>query len=125
VILLGSSLGGSAAIELTARHPEMVSRLILNDIGPYIPKKRRQRRSQTLARHYVLPRARGPAAQDRRLAEERRPDQRRHPLQRDLPPDALVRRGGGRVYRHDVRALQAFRTDAQEEPRPVGACGAR
>jgi len=54
VILLGSSLGGSAAIELTARNPNLVSALILNDIGPYIPKKRRKRRSETLARHYVF-----------------------------------------------------------------------
>ena len=46
VIVLGSSLGGSAAIELTAKHPALVSRLILNDIGPFIPKNRRKRRSQ-------------------------------------------------------------------------------
>src|SRR3954467_4955714 len=43
VILLGSSMGGSAAIDLAARHPKLVSRLILNDIGPFIPKGRRQR----------------------------------------------------------------------------------
>ena len=54
VIVLGSSLGGSAAIEFAARNPSMVTKLILNDIGPYIPKKRRARRSQTLARHYVV-----------------------------------------------------------------------
>ena len=54
VVLLGSSLGGSAALDLVAHHPKMVSRLILNDIGPFIPKGRRKRRSQTLARHYVF-----------------------------------------------------------------------
>ena len=48
VVLLGSSLGGSAAIELAARYPKMVAKLILNDIGPYIPVGRRRRRSQTL-----------------------------------------------------------------------------
>src|SRR5437867_1526590 len=30
VTVLGSSLGGSAAIEMTARYPELVKRLILN-----------------------------------------------------------------------------------------------
>ena len=54
VWLLGSSLGGSAAIEVAARNPALVKGLILNDIGPHIPKARRKRRSQTLARHYVF-----------------------------------------------------------------------
>ena len=31
-----------------------MTKLILNDIGPYIPQGRRKRRSQTLARHYVF-----------------------------------------------------------------------
>jgi len=69
VTVLGSSMGGSAALELAARHPEMVSALILNDIGPYIPKKRRLRRSQTLARHYVF---RDPATCCARSAPRRR-----------------------------------------------------
>jgi pimeloyl-ACP methyl ester carboxylesterase len=114
VILLGSSLGGSAAIELTARHPEMVSRLILNDIGPYIPKKRRQRRSQTLARHYVF---RDPADLLRKIGASQKND---GPISDDIRFNVTFHQTrwsdeeGGRVYRHDVRALQAFRTDAQE-----------
>jgi hypothetical protein len=43
VTVLGSSMGGSAAIELMARHPKLIERLILNDIGPQIPVSRRRR----------------------------------------------------------------------------------
>ena len=35
--ILGSSLGGSIAISIAARYPSRVKRIILNDIGPYIP----------------------------------------------------------------------------------------
>jgi pimeloyl-ACP methyl ester carboxylesterase len=114
VILLGSSMGGSAAIELAARHPKLVKRLILNDIGPYIPKKRRQRRSQTLARHYVF---RDPADLLRKIGASQKND---GPISDDIRFNVTFHQTrwsdeeGGRVYRHDVRALQAFRADAQE-----------
>ena len=114
VILLGSSLGGSAAIELAARHPRMVSRLILNDIGPYIPKKRRQRRAQTLARHYVF---RDPADLLRKIGASLKND---GPVSDDIRFNVTFHQTrwsdeeSGRVYRHDVRALQAYRVDAQE-----------
>jgi pimeloyl-ACP methyl ester carboxylesterase len=114
VILLGSSMGGSAAIELAARHPEMVSRLILNDIGPYIPKKRRQRRSQTLARHYVF---REPADLLRKIGASQKND---GPISDDIRFNVTFHQTkwsdeeGGRVYRHDARALQAYKHDAQE-----------
>ena len=114
MILLGSSLGGSAAIELAARHPELVSRLILNDIGPYIPKKRRQRRSQTLARHYVF---RDPADLLRKIGASQKND---GPISDDIRFNVTFHQTkwsdeeGGRIYRHDVRALQAYQRDAQE-----------
>ena len=114
VILLGSSLGGSAAIELAARHPKMVSRLILNDIGPFIPKMRRMRRSQTLARHYVF---RDPADLLRKIGASQKND---GPISDDIRFNVTFHQTrwsdeeGGRVYRHDVRALQAYRADAQE-----------
>ncbi len=113
VIVLGSSLGGSAAIELTARYPSLVSKLILNDIGPYIPKKRRKRRSETLARHYVF---RDPADLLRKIGASQKND---GPVSDDIRFNITFHQTkwsdeeGGRVYRHDVRALQAFRTDAQ------------
>ena len=54
VTVLGSSMGGSAAIDLAARHPELVEQLILNDVGPQIPAPRRRRRAETIAHHYVF-----------------------------------------------------------------------
>ena len=114
VILLGSSMGGSAAIDLAAHHPSLVSRLILNDIGPFIPKARRKRRSQTLARHYVF---RDPADLLRKIGASQKND---GPVSDDVRFNVTFHQTkwsdeeGGRVYRHDVRALQAFREDAQE-----------
>ncbi|APV52328.1 hypothetical protein BWI17_06475 [Betaproteobacteria bacterium GR16-43] len=114
VILLGSSLGGSAAIELAAKHPQLVSRLILNDIGPFIPKARRKRRSQTLARHYVF---REPADLLRKIGASQKND---GPISDDIRFNVTFHQTkwsdeeGGRIYRHDVRALQAYRADAQE-----------
>jgi pimeloyl-ACP methyl ester carboxylesterase len=114
VIVLGSSMGGSAAIELAARHPAMVSQLILNDIGPFIPKARRKRRSDTLARHYVF---RDPADLLRKIGASQKND---GPISDDIRFNVTFHQTqwsdeeGGRVYRHDVRALQSFRADAQE-----------
>jgi pimeloyl-ACP methyl ester carboxylesterase len=114
VILLGSSLGGSAAIDLAARHPKMIDRLILNDIGPFIPKGRRKRRSQTLARHYVF---RDPADLLRKIGASQKND---GPISDDIRFNVTFHQTkwsdeeGGRVYRHDVRALQSYRADAQE-----------
>jgi pimeloyl-ACP methyl ester carboxylesterase len=114
VTVLGSSMGGSAAIELAARHPEMVKALILNDIGPFIPKKRRLRRSQTLARHYVF---RDPSDLLRKIGASQKND---GPISDDIRFNVTFHQTkwsdeeGGRVYRHDVRALQAYRADAQE-----------
>jgi len=114
VILLGSSLGGSAAIELAARHPGMVSKLILNDIGPFIPKKRRKRRAQTLARHYVF---RDPADLLRKIGASQKND---GPISDDIRFNVTFHQTkwsdeeGGRIYRHDTRALQAYKVDAQE-----------
>jgi pimeloyl-ACP methyl ester carboxylesterase len=113
VVLLGSSMGGSAAIELAARHPELVERLVLNDIGPYIPHSRRARRSQTLARHYVF---RDPADLLRKIGASQKND---GPVSDDIRFNVTFHQTrwsdeeGGRVYRHDVRALQAFRQDAK------------
>ena len=113
VVVLGSSLGGSAAIELTARDPGMVSKLILNDIGPYMPRARRKRRSETLARHYVF---RDPADLLRKIGASQKND---GPISDDIRFNVTFHQTkwsdeeGGRVYRHDVRALQAYRVDAQ------------
>jgi pimeloyl-ACP methyl ester carboxylesterase len=112
-IVLGSSMGGSTAIELAARHPRLVKQLILNDIGPYIPGPRRKRRAATLARHYVF---RDPGELLRKIGAAQKND---GPISDDIRFNVTFHQTkwsdeeGGRVYRHDVRALQAYRAAAQ------------
>jgi len=114
VTVLGSSLGGSAGIALAARYPKLVSRLILNDIGPYMPKSRRKRRSETLARHYVF---RDPADLLRRIGACQKND---GPISNDIRFSLTFHQTrwcaveGARIYRHDPRAMQAYRRDARE-----------
>ena len=111
--LLGSSLGGSIAIRFAARYPERVRRIVLNDSSPYIPVERRARRARAVARHYVF---RNPAELFRRTGAA---------VKHSGPaPDAVLLHGAhhrtrwsdgeaGRVYRHDLRALLAYRTEAR------------
>ncbi|HTT11020.1 MAG TPA: alpha/beta hydrolase [Burkholderiaceae bacterium] len=113
VTLLGSSMGGSAAIDLIARHPNLVHQLILNDVGPHIPARRRQRRAETIARHYVF---RTPAELMRRVGAAQKND---GPVAEEIRFSLTFNQTrwsdeeGGRVYRHDVRAMQAYRRSAQ------------
>lgn len=114
VTVLGSSLGGSATIEMMSRHPKLVERLILNDVGPHIPAKRRKRRADTLARHYVF---RDPSDLLRRVGASQKND---GPVGDDIRFNLTFHQtrwseeDGGRIYRHDVRAMQAYRRDAQK-----------
>jgi pimeloyl-ACP methyl ester carboxylesterase len=112
--VLGSSLGGSVAIELAAREPRRIDRLILNDIGPMVAARRRRRRADTLARHYVF---RDPSDMLRRIGASQKND---GPVSDDVRFNVTFHQTrwsdeeGGRVYRHDVRALQAYRREAQQ-----------
>jgi len=113
VTLLGSSMGGSAAIDLVAQHPELVERLILNDVGPHIPAPRRRRRAETIARHYVF---RTPAELMRKVGAAQKND---GPATDEIRFNLTFHQTrwsdeeGGRVYRHDVRAMQAYRKSAR------------
>ena len=114
VTVLGSSMGGSAAIALMARHPRLINRLILNDVGPHIPSRRRKRRADTIARHYVF---RQPSDLLRKVGASQKND---GPVGDDIRFNLSFHQTrwcdqeGGRIYRHDVRAMQAYRRDAQK-----------
>lgn len=110
--IIGSSMGGTAAMVLAGRHPPLVGRLILNDTGPFISAARRRRRAETLARHYVF---RTPAEMVRKVGISQRND---GPISEDVRLYNTFHQtqwsaaDNGRVYRHDPRALIAFREEA-------------
>lgn len=112
VTVLGSSMGGSATIALMAEHPGLVERLILNDVGPHIPAARRKRRAEAIARHYVF---RSPADLLRKVGASGKND---GPVTDDIRFNLTFHQTrwsdeeNGRVYRHDVRAMQAYRSSA-------------
>lgn len=111
VAVLGSSLGGQVAMDLAAQRPALVSRLILNDVGPHIPLARRRYRAQTLARFYVF---RSPADIMRRVGAAQKndgpvSDEIRHFLA--CQQTRWSAENGGRIYRLDPRALQAYRAE--------------
>jgi pimeloyl-ACP methyl ester carboxylesterase len=97
---------------MIAHHPRLVSRLILNDVGPHIPAKRRRRRAQTIARHYVF---RHPSDLLRKVGASAKND---GPVSDDIRFNLTFHQTrwsddeNGRIYRHDVRALQSYRRDA-------------
>jgi pimeloyl-ACP methyl ester carboxylesterase len=113
VTVLGSSMGGSAAIDLMARHPGLIDRLILNDVGPHIQAPRRKRRADTISRHYVF---RDPADLLRRIGASQKND---GPVSDDIRFHLTFHQTrwsdeeGGRVYRHDARAMQAYSREAR------------
>jgi pimeloyl-ACP methyl ester carboxylesterase len=112
VAVLGSSMGGSAAIALAASDPQQVSRLLLNDVGPHIPQARRTRRAQALARHYVF---RSPEDIMRRTGAAQKHD---GPVSDEVRLFIAYHQtrwsdeDSGRVYRHDPRAMMAYRRDS-------------
>jgi pimeloyl-ACP methyl ester carboxylesterase len=112
-VVVGSSMGGSAAIEFAARFPHRVTRLVLNDVGPHIPSGRRQRRSEALSRFHVfrtpeelLRRAIAAQKHDGPLAEEVR-------LLLCWQLTRWSEENAGRIYRHDPRAMMAYRREAR------------
>lgn len=115
ITVLGSSLGGNVAIDLAARHPKLIDRLILNDSGPFIPRQRRKRRAETLSRYHVF---RVPDDMKRRIGAAQKND---GPISEDIRlfiswhQTRWSNEDQGRVYRYDMRAMQAYRRDAQRD----------
>ena len=115
--IVGSSLGGATLLHLHQKRPELVRRVIFNDFGPFIPKERRKRRSIAVAKHYVFSE---PSSIFRRMGA----------AEKNSGPvgDAVLLHhayhltrwsdvDNGRVYRHDLRALLAFRQQAETDLR--------
>lgn len=108
VCVLGSSMGGSAALALNAAHPGLVERLVLNDVGPHLPAARRRRRAEVLGRHYVF---RSPSELLRKVGAAAKHD---GPASEDIRFNLSFHQTRwsdeehGRVYRHDLRAMQAY-----------------
>ncbi len=109
VSIVGSSMGGCVGLRLARDMPDRIERLILNDVGPYIPVERRQRRAEAVGRHYVF---RQPIDLFRRSGAAQKHD---GPVD-----DAILLHASfhqtrwstdedGRIYRHDPRALLHYR----------------
>lgn len=114
-VVLGSSMGASVALDLAAEDAgRLVSALILNDTGPYLAAARRRSRAETLARHYVF---RTAAEMFRKIGASQKFD---GPMSDDARLNGSYHQtrwsdeDGGRVYRHDVRALQEYRLGARK-----------
>lgn len=112
--MLGSSLGASAIMRFARRYPQRVRRIILNDSSPYIPAERRVRRAQAVARHYVFT---SPSEMFRRTgaaAKHVGPVLDAVKLYSAHHKTRWSQEEQGRVYRHDLRALMAYRAEASE-----------
>jgi len=115
VNVLGSSLGGMAALQLSRRRPELISRLILNDTGAFLPSARRQRRAKAVNRYYVL---RTPAALFRGAGANEKNVGRLSDavlFYTSLHMTRWSEEDDGRVYRHDMRAMAAYADEAQHD----------
>ncbi|MFZ1430766.1 MAG: alpha/beta hydrolase [Geminicoccaceae bacterium] len=115
VTVIGSSIGGSAALCLAAARPDLVGAIVLNDSGAFMPWQRRQRRAMTVGRHYVF---RQPADMFRRSGAAQKHDgpvEDAVLLHNSYHQTRWSEADGGRVYRHDLRALLAYRDMARED----------
>lgn len=115
VDVLGSSLGGAAALKLAVRRPDLIRRIVLNDTGAEIPKARRQRRARAVGRHYVF---HNPNDLFRRLGAAEKnsgPVGDAVLLHNAHHPTHWSAAEQGRIYRHDPRALLAYRNEAQQD----------
>lgn len=115
VAVLGSSIGGSAALCLAARRPELIGALVLNDSGAFLPHEHRRRRALAVGRHYVFQR---PLDMFRRTGAAQKNDgpvEDAVLLHNGFHQTRWSEADGGRVYRHDPRAMLAYRAMARHD----------
>jgi pimeloyl-ACP methyl ester carboxylesterase len=117
-ILLGSSMGACVCMVVAAEAPVgLIQRLILNDTGPYVPASLRARRAESLARFYVF---RTPSdlfyktgvsqKHDGPVSDEAR-------ISLSSYQTIWSEADGGRIYRLDIRAMQAYCVSARQSIR--------
>lgn len=114
-ILLGSSMGACVCMVVAADAPAgSIQGLILNDTGPYVPASRRARRAESLARFYVF---RTPGDLFHKTGASQKNDGPVSDEDRiNLSSHQTVwsEADGGRIYRLDIRAMQAYRISARQ-----------
>ena len=112
VSILGSSLGATVALEIIGQDASLIDALILNDTGPFIDASTRSRRATTLAQEYVF---RTPGDMLRKLGASQKHDGPIPQSVRLHNAHALTRwsnEKGGRIYRHDPRAMLSYQIAA-------------
>lgn len=117
-ILLGSSMGALVCMVIAAAAPAgSILGLILNDTGPYVAASWRTRRAETLARFYVFC---TPADLFRKTGASQKND---GPVSDEVRINLSSHQtvwseaDGGRIYRMDIRAMQAYRISARQSTR--------
>jgi pimeloyl-ACP methyl ester carboxylesterase len=113
--LIGSSYGGTIAITYGSRFPERVRSIVLNDIGPEMSASRRKRRSAVLAKHYVFHEF---SSLERKVGASQKNDGINDKDLLLFNAFHLTRWSEieqGRVYKHDPRAMLAYRHYASKK----------
>jgi pimeloyl-ACP methyl ester carboxylesterase len=109
VHIIGSSYGGTIAIDFASIFPKKVKSIVLNDIGPEMSAARRKRRSMVLAKHYVfkdfleLERKLGASQKNDGIADKNILLFNAYHLTKWSDIEQ------GRVYKHDHRAMLAYK----------------
>jgi pimeloyl-ACP methyl ester carboxylesterase len=115
VHLVGSSYGGTIAIAYASQNPKTVRSLVLNDIGPEMSASRRKRRSAVLAKHYVF---REFSSLERKVGASQKNDgidDKDLLLFNAYHLTRWSENEQGRVYKHDPRAMLAYKGYASKK----------
>lgn len=115
VHLIGSSYGGTIAITYSSYFPERVRSIVLNDIGPEMSASRRKRRSTVLAKHYVFHEF---SSLERKVGASQKNDGINDKDLLLFNAFHLTRWSEteqGRIYKHDPRAMLAYRQYASKK----------
>ena len=113
--IIGSSVGGNVGIRLIAETPGQIKRLVLNDVGFKIPVARRRKRARVIGRHYLFGQPRDLFRRTGAAQKQDGPVEDAVLLHNAVNTTRWSKANGGRVYRHDIRALLAYRSEAMSD----------